>query len=89
MEAVAGGATGYLGKCSQLEELVDAVQDVAEGRLRVPDMVSGKVLAMLRELPEPAPRRPQDKLAARSALGAANVLKGVEGLVRRAWQTAR
>ena len=33
IEAVAAGATGYLQKYSRPEELVEAVLDVAEGRL--------------------------------------------------------
>ena len=36
IEAVAAGATGYLQKYSRPEELVEAVLDVAEGRLRIP-----------------------------------------------------
>ena len=36
IEAIAAGATGYLQKYSRPEELVDAVVDVAEGRLRIP-----------------------------------------------------
>ena len=37
IEAMAAGATGYLQKYSRPEELVEAVLDVAEGRLRIPD----------------------------------------------------
>ena len=58
MEAVAAGATGYLEKYSRLEELVEAVQDVAEDRLRIPDRASRKVLAMLGGQSEPAPSQP-------------------------------
>ena len=42
--AVAAGATGYLQKYSRPEELVEAVRDVAEGRLRIPDAVGEKSL---------------------------------------------
>ena len=39
MEAVAAGATGYLQKHSEPEELAIAVRDVAAGRPRIPDQV--------------------------------------------------
>lgn len=48
IEAVAAGATGYLQKYSRPEELVEAVLDVAEGRLRVPDKAVRRVFAMIR-----------------------------------------
>ena len=48
IEAIAAGATGYLHKYSRPEELVQAVLDVAEGRLRIPDKVIRKVFAMFR-----------------------------------------
>ena len=48
IEAVAAGATGYLQKFSGEEELVEAVLDVAEGRLRVPDKAVRRVFAMIR-----------------------------------------
>ena len=38
IEAVAAGATGYLQKYSRPEELVETLLDVAEGRLRIPDL---------------------------------------------------
>ena len=48
IEAVAAGATGYLQKFSRPEELVEAVLDVAEGRLRIPDKVVREVFAIVR-----------------------------------------
>ena len=48
IEAVAAGATGYLQKYSRPEELVEAVLDVAEGRLRIPDKVVREVFAIVR-----------------------------------------
>ena len=48
IEAVAAGATGYLQKYSRPEELVEAVADVAEGRLRIPDKAVREVFAMVR-----------------------------------------
>ena len=48
IEAVAAGATGYLLKYSRPEELVEAVLDVAEGRIRIPGKVLREVFAMVR-----------------------------------------
>ena len=48
IEAVAAGATGYLQKYSQPEELVEAILDVAEGRHRIPDAAMKEVFAMVR-----------------------------------------
>ena len=48
IEAIAAGATGYLEKYSRPEELVEAVLDVAEGRLRIPDEAVRRVFAMIR-----------------------------------------
>ena len=48
IESVAAGATGYLQKYSQPEELVQAVLDVAEGRLRIPEEAVRKVFSMIR-----------------------------------------
>ena len=48
IEAVAAGATGYLQKYSRPEELVEAVVDVAEGRLRLPDKAVREVFAIVR-----------------------------------------
>ena len=45
IEAIAAGATGYLEKYSRPEELVEAVLDVAEGRLRIPDETVRRVFA--------------------------------------------
>ena len=64
IEAVAAGATGYLQKYSRTEELVEAVVDVAEGRLRIPEEAVREVFAMLRCLREAASRQASDKLTA-------------------------
>ena len=48
IEAMAAGATGYLQKYSRPEELVEAVLDVAEGRLRIPARVVREVFDMVR-----------------------------------------
>ena len=48
IEAIAAGATGYLQKYSRPEDLAEAVLDVAEGRLRIPDEAVRRVFAMVR-----------------------------------------
>ena len=48
IEAIAAGATGYLEKYSRPEELTEAVGDVAEGQLRIPDEAVRQVFAMVR-----------------------------------------
>ena len=62
IEAVAAGATGYLEKYSRPEELVGAVLDVAEGRLRIPDEAVRRVFAMVRGERKLVSRRPLDNL---------------------------
>ena len=64
IEAIAAGATGYLQKYSRPEELVEAVLDVAEGRLRIPDKAVRMVFAMLRGQLKLVSRLPLDKLTA-------------------------
>ena len=64
IEAIAAGATGYLHKYSRPEELVRAVLDVAEGRLRIPDEAVRRVFAMLRRERGRFSRRPSDRLTA-------------------------
>lgn len=48
IEAIAAGATGYLQKYSRPKELLQAVLDVAEDRLRIPDKAIRQVFTMLR-----------------------------------------
>ena len=57
IEAVAAGATGYLLKYSPPEEFVEAVLDVAEGRLRILDKAVREVFAMVRRARAPALRQ--------------------------------
>ena len=64
IEAIAAGATGYLHKYSRPEELVQAVLDVAEGRLRIPDKVVRRVFAMVRADRELTSRQAAAKLTA-------------------------
>ena len=64
IEAIAAGATGYLQKYSRPEELVGAVLDVAEGRLRIPDKAVRRVFAMIRGERKPVSPQPAAKLTA-------------------------
>ena len=64
IDAIAAGATGYLHKYSRPEELVQAVLDVAEGRLRIPDKVVRKVFATVRADRDLASRQAAAKLTA-------------------------
>ena len=48
VEAIAAGATGYLQKDSGPEELAEAIREVAQGRLRIPDKSLRQVFAMIR-----------------------------------------
>ena len=64
IEAVAAGTTGYLQKYTGPEELVEAVLDVAEGRLRIPTKVVREVFAMVRGSRELASRQATNRLTA-------------------------
>ena len=64
IEAIAAGATGYLQKYSRPEELVEAVLNVAEGRLRIPDKAVRRVFAMIRGEHMLASRQPSARLTA-------------------------
>ena len=64
IDAIAAGATGYLQKYSRPEELVKAVLDVAEGRLRIPDQAVRMVFAMLGGQRKLVSGQPADKLTA-------------------------
>ncbi len=65
IESVAAGATGYLQKYSQPEELVEAVRDVAAGRIRIPEKAVQEVFAMVREGRDLSARHASDKLTER------------------------
>ena len=65
IEAVAAGATGYLQKYSGKEELLAAVREVAEGRLRIPDETVRRVFSVIRGKPELMNRRGAGMLTTR------------------------
>ena len=65
IEAVAAGATGYLQKYSGPDELADAIREVAEGRLRIPDSAIRRVFALIRGQRELTIRRALDSLTTR------------------------
>ena len=48
IEAIDAGATGYLQKDSGPEELAEAIREVAQGRLRIPDKSIRRVFALIR-----------------------------------------
>ena len=54
IEAVAAGATGYLQKYSGKEELLDALREVAAGRLRLPTETVKRVFGSIRREGSPA-----------------------------------
>jgi len=62
IEAVAAGATGYLQKYTQPDELVQAVVDVAEGRMRIPEKAVHQVFAMVRGAGQLAERQAVSRL---------------------------
>ena len=64
IEAIAAGATGYLEKYSRPEELVEAVLDVAAGRLRIPEKAVREVFGMIRCARAIAFRQASDELTA-------------------------
>ena len=64
IESVAAGATGYLQKYSPPEELLGAVLDVAEGRIRMSEKALKEVFALIRTERRFAPGRASDELTA-------------------------
>ncbi len=62
INAVAAGATGYLEKYAPPEALLEALSDVAEGRLHVPDEAVKQVFAMLKGQRRLESSRPADRL---------------------------
>ncbi len=54
IESFVAGATGYLQKYSRPEELAEAVVDVAEGRMRMPEEAVREVFTMIRRERKPA-----------------------------------
>ena len=65
IESVAAGATGYLQKYSQPEELEEAVLDVAAGRIRIPEQAVKEVFAMVRGEHSLVLRHASDRLTER------------------------
>ena len=64
INAVAAGATGYLEKYAPPEALIEALSDVADGRLHVPDDAVKQVFAMLKGQRQLDSGRPADRLTA-------------------------
>ena len=62
IQAIAAGAAGFVQKYSPPEDLFEAVQAVAEGRLQIPDQAVRKVFSMLRNGQISQPRRALDSL---------------------------
>ena len=62
IEAIAAGATGYLEKYSPPEELVEAVLDVAAGRMRIPEKAVREAFAMVRGARELTSRQALNEL---------------------------
>ena len=63
--AVAAGATGYVVKDASLPELLEAVRDVAQGRVRIPLPVLRRACAVADGQSEPARERTSHVLTAR------------------------
>ena len=63
--AVAAGATGYVVKDASLPELLDAVRDVAQGRVRIPLPVLRRACAVADSQSAPARERTSHMLTAR------------------------
>ena len=57
IESFVAGATGYLQKYAPPEELTEAIEDVAEGRGRIPEGAMREIFAMVRSERNPAPVR--------------------------------
>lgn len=62
IQAIAAGAAGFAQKYSPPEDLLEAVQTVAEGRLQVPDQAVRRVFSMLRHGQISPPRQSHDSL---------------------------
>ena len=65
IEAVAAGATGYLQKYSGKEELLDALREVAAGRLRLPAETVKRVFGSIRREGSSASPRGSETLTVR------------------------
>ena len=62
IQAIAAGAAGFVQKYSPPEELLEAVQALSEGQLRVPDHVIRRVFSMLRHGQLSQPSQTHDSL---------------------------
>ena len=65
VDAVAAGATGYLQKHAVPEDLVNAVRDVARGRLHIPEQSIRQVFAMIRNRRGTTGNQPLERLTDR------------------------
>ena len=65
LDAVAAGATGYLQKHAMPEELVNAIRDVAQGRLHIPEQSIRQVFAMVRNRRGTTGNQPLERLTDR------------------------
>lgn len=65
VDAIAAGATGYLQKHAGPEELVNAIRDVAQGRLHIPEQSIRQVFAMIRNRRSTTANRPLETLTDR------------------------
>ena len=65
VDAIAAGATGYLQKHAGSEELANAVRNVAQGRLDIPEQSIRQVFAMIRNRRGTATSQPLEKLTDR------------------------
>lgn len=60
-EAIRAGASGYLLKDTDSEEIVTAIQEAHEGRVRLDSQIAGKVLEAFKQMAHPAAAaRPDD-----------------------------
>ena len=62
IQAIAAGAAGFILKYSPAEELIQAIQAVAEGQMGFTDQTVRRVFKMLRDGQIPEPRHPLDSL---------------------------
>lgn len=59
-EAIRAGASGYLLKDTDSEEIITAIQEAHEGRVRLDSQIAGKVLEAFKQMAHPAAARPDE-----------------------------